>query len=641
MNPSLSRSNWPAIVLMSLGLFLVACSESGNNPSNNTSDNTTAGTTDDATEDAIGDATELALELVADKTFRITWEPRDGAQSYRVFENPDGVTGYSPISEALEPSTHLFDHRIALYLRINASYLVETCYASGCVSSDAAFVTGTLDEAVGYIKASNAEGGYLSPGQQESPFIVGGDRFGSAISLSDDGKTLAVSAPGEDSAAMGVDGIQDDNADMDTGAVYVFVRDDERWQQQAYLKADNHERICCLGSTSLSLSGDGDTLAVGTNGVNRYTIEVFTGEVYIFTRTNGVWQQQASVQPGFLTDAQGNTYDKYFGWSVSLNYDGDKLVVGAPDEGSAATGVNGNQDDDSVNGAGAAYVFDRTAGEWQEQAYLKASNTGARFAFGYSVVISADGSTIVVGAVGEASIASGILGRPTSEEVIQDFSNDKAGAAYVFVRSGDSWQQEAFIKASDPEEDDRFGGAIALSADGNTLAVAASGDDGYTGAVYVFARNSGKWVQQAYLNASNKDLARFAQFGSAISISADGNTLAIGAWGEGGFSNGINGDQYAVLPKPSYGRPEGAIYIGAAYVFTRNVSEWRQVAYVKATNNTADVENISVSYGEALALSGDGQTLVVGTNEEAGGTNQINGDRFDSSAPGAGAVFVY
>ncbi len=693
MNLFTSNSNRFTIVLLSLVLLLAGCSDSDNKPSNGTTggtsdgisedltEGTAAGTTADVTDGTADDvtggttadvtngtaevATEIRLELAADKTFRITWEPREGAQSYRVFENPDGVAGFSAISEALDSSSLSFDHRVALYLRVNASYLVETCYATGCVNSEAVFVTGTLDDAVGYIKASNAEGGYLSPGQNASPAVIGGDLFGSSISLSADGKTLAVSAPGEGSAAMGVNGDQDDNTDPRSGAVYVFVHDSERWQQQAYLKASGPDRICCFGgndvsaSTSISLSGDGNTLAVGTTRNDRFTGVIYVGEVFIFTRSNGEWRQQATVKPRVITDAEGNTAANQFGYSVSLSSNGDTLVVGAPDERSAATGDNGNQNDSFIFAAGSAYVFVRADGQWQEQAYLKASNAGQFHQFGSSVAISADGSTIVVGALGESSLAAGVMGSPSSAEVVQDFANDKAGAAYVFVRSGVSWQQQAFIKASNPEGDDRFGEAVTLSADGNTLAVAASGEDGSakgvngdqsntdgfnssaTGAVYVFTRNSGNWEQQAYLKASNNGLAWVAQFGSAISISADGNTLAVGARGEAGFSNGINGDQFAVLPKPDFGQPNGAIYIGAAYVFTRSANNWQQVAYVKATNNTADVDNIGISFGEALSLSGDGQTLVVGTSDEAGGATGINGDRFDRSAPGAGAVFVY
>lgn len=664
MNSTTPISSLPVIIILSLALFLSGCSSSDNSSLNEASDQTNVtsetttgetseGPTDEAGEPTAGDTsddamndvdvTEPTLELVADKTVRLTWGAREGALSYRVFENPDGVAGFSPISEVLDNSTFSFEHRVALYLRVNASYLVQICYAMDCVNSEPRFMTGTLDDAVGYVKASNAEGGYLSPGQQEAPAVIGGDRFGSSVSLSNDGKTLAVSAPREDSSAFGVNGSQDDNTDLNSGAVYVFVRNNERWQQQVYLKADGPGRRCCLGGdavlpkTSLSLSGDGNTLAVGAYSYNFDE----PGEVYVFTRSGEVWEQQASVEASFSTDAEGDAIVNGFGASVSLTLDGDTLVVGAPSEQSAATGVNGNQNDSSVVNAGAAYVFERNNGEWQEQAYLKASNTGRLVEFGSSVVISADGSTIAVGALGESSIASGILVRPSSEEVMQEFSNNNAGAAYVFAHNGGGWQQQAFIKSSNPEVDDRFGEAVTLSADGNILAVAASGDDNFAGAVYVFTRNSGDWDQQEYLKAGNNGLAPGAQFGSAISISADGSTLAIGASGEAGFSNGINGDQFAVLPRPGFGQSDGALSIGAAYVFTRSSNDWTQVAYVKGTNNTPDIENIGIGFGESVSLSGDGQTLAVGTSEEAGGVSGINTDRFDSSAPGAGAVFVY
>ncbi|MDW8312587.1 MAG: FG-GAP repeat protein, partial [Burkholderiales bacterium] len=130
-----------------------------------------------------------------------------------------------------------------------------------------------------------------------------------------------------------------------------------------------------------------------------------------------------------------------------------------------------------------------------QQAYVKASNTGAGDWFGWSVALSGDGNTLAVGARLEDSSATGVNG---------DESNDSAfdsGAVYVFVRSGTTWSQQAYIKASNTEEWDVFGSSVALSSDGNTLAVGAPWEDSNatgvngdqsndsasgSGAVYVF-----------------------------------------------------------------------------------------------------------------------------------------------------------
>lgn len=171
-----------------------------------------------------------------------------------------------------------------------------------------------------------------------------------------------------------------------------------------------------------------------------------------------------------------------FGASVALSADGNTLAVGAPYESSAARGINGIQLDNLAAGSGAVYAFTRTAGTWTQEAYIKASNAAAGYWFGGVVSLSASGLTLVVGAANEASAATGI--------------------------------------------------------DGNELDVSAS----YAGAVYVFSRTLGKvWAQQAYVKASKPQMAYF--FGSSVSLSDDGKTLAVGAPGEGSAATGINGNQ--------------------------------------------------------------------------------------------------
>jgi hypothetical protein len=234
------------------------------------------------------------------------------------------------------------------------------------------------------------------------------------------------------------------------------------------------------------------------------------------------------------------------------------LLVSAWFEDSDATGVNGNQASNAAENAGAAYVFTRSDGSWGQQAYLKASNTEEGDFFGSA--IAADGDTVVVGANLEDSNATGVNG---------DQANNAAGfagAAYVFVRDGSSWAQQAYLKASNSEADDRFGTSVALS--GDTLLVAASFEDsnatgvdgnqasnsaGRSGAAYTFTRSGGQWQQQAYLKASNTEA--LDQFGAASAI--DGNTVVIGARFEDSNATGVDGDQ-------ANNDADGA---GAAYVF--------------------------------------------------------------------------
>ncbi|HWN95924.1 MAG TPA: FG-GAP repeat protein, partial [Methylomirabilota bacterium] len=165
--------------------------------------------------------------------------------------------------------------------------------------------------------------------------------------------------------------------------------------QQAYIKAANTGAEDRFGR-SVAISGDTmvvgafreDSSAVGVNGDGNDNSSTNFGAAYVFVRTGTNWIQQA-----YLKASNAGSND-LFGWSVAIS--GDTVVVGADFESSNATGVNGDQSDNSASGAGAAYVFVRDGTNWSQQAYLKASNTGAGDIFGFSVAIS--GETIVIGA---------------------------------------------------------------------------------------------------------------------------------------------------------------------------------------------------------------------------------------------------
>ena len=275
----------------------------------------------------------------------------------------------------------------------------------------------------------------------------------------------------------------------------------------------------------------------------------------------------------------GGVLQGHTGQGVALSRDGSTLAVGAPHEASRAAGINGSQADNSTFDAGAVYVFTRVGERWVQQAYVKPSNPQTGGEFGHYVALSGDGNTLAVSAYWEASNATGIDGNQ------QDQSIPQAGAVYVFTRRGAVWAQQAYLKASNTGEagtadafgeGDQFGFSLALSGDGNTLAAGAltedSGSAGVNGnqgdnaaqsagAVYVFARSGNSWSQQAYVKPSNPDAGDM--FGYSVSLTADGNTLAVGSFDEDGSGRGIN-------PAPD-NRAAGA---GAAYVFTRTGAAW-------------------------------------------------------------------
>jgi hypothetical protein len=313
--------------------------------------------------------------------------------------------------------------------------------------------------------------------QQDSfkALITGTDLFGDALSLSDDGSTLAVGAKTESSTTTGI-GSTDDKSTAPTlvGATYIFTESAGNWSQQEYIKADNADGDDFFGA-SVSLSSDGNTLAVGavgedsdTSGIGSTATDTVDdyGAVYVFSRSGTSWTQQEYIK------ASDSGAGDNFGSAVSLSNDGNTLAVGATFEDSMSTAINGDDSDNNADGAGAAYVFSRSGTSWSQQAYVKASNTGADDNFGRSVSLSADGDTLAVGAVGEQSSALGVNG----DEIAGALTN--AGASYVYVRDSGLWSQQAYLKASNTESGDSFGTSIELSGDGATLAVGARNEDG-------------------------------------------------------------------------------------------------------------------------------------------------------------------
>jgi uncharacterized repeat protein (TIGR02543 family) len=445
-----------------------------------------------------------------------------------------------------------------------------------------------------------------------------GDYFGVSVAVS--GDTVVVGAYLEDSNATGVNGNQVNNASGDSGAAYVFVRSGAAWSQQAYLKASNTGDIDHFGY-SVAVSGDTvvvgayleDGNATGVNGNQANDLAQASGAAYVFVRSGTTWSQRAYLKASNTGDGDA------FGYSVAVS--GDTVVVGAHGEDSTATGVNGNQTNDSAQTSGAAYVFARSGTTWSQQAYLKASNAGGIDYFGYSVAVSGD--TVVVGAYLEDSNATGVNGNQADNSVRQ------SGAAYVFVRNGTTWSQQAYLKASNTEDSDYFGYSVAVS--GDTVVVGAFVEDSNatgvngnqsdnssadSGAVYVFVRSGTTWSQQAYLKASKAGAGD--SFGKSVAVS--GETIVVGA--EGDRSNATGEIDYTMSN------------VGAGYVFVRSGTTWSQQLYLKDSN--AGDQDL---FGTSVAVSGN--TMVVGARQESSRATGVNGTQTDNLAAQSGAAFVF
>jgi hypothetical protein len=376
-----------------------------------------------------------------------------------------------------------------------------------------------------------------------------GDQFGLFVAL--DGDTAIVGAPMDDDNGPG------------SGSAYVFVRSGGMWREQAKLLASDGQGLDRFG---VSVAVTGDTVIVGADDGGGFG----TGSAYVFVRSGGTWTEQAK-----LLASDGSPGDA-FGFGVAAS--GDRALVGAW----AA------EDPDRPGFTyGAAYVFERSGTTWTEQAKLLASDGESSDLFGASVALS--GETAVVGAaavdnnrvqnVGAAYVFVGDGGTWTEEAKLlasdgtqgdnlgasvtvtgdtvvagaprDDEINIHAGSAYVFVRSGNAWTEEAKLLASDGSFSDLFGWSVAVS--GDTVVAGAPGDDanGFrSGSAYVFVRQESTWTEKFKLLAS--DGAVRDAFGETVAVSGD--AAVVGASGDDG--DGPDSGSTYVFEQVATSRPD-------------------------------------------------------------------------------------
>ena len=305
---------------------------------------------------------------------------------------------------------------------------------------------------------------------------------------------------------------------------------------------------------SVALSADGNTALVGGDSDNHSN-----GAAWVFTRSGGTWSQQgakltAGGAPGDAAAA--------FGSSVALSADGNTAIIGG--------------DFDGATGAGAAWVFTRSGATWSQQgAKLLGAGATAGAAFGTSVALSASGNTALVGG-------------PT------DGSGD-AGAAWAFSRgAGGAWSAlGSTLVATGESAAGEFGSSVTLSADGVTALVGGDNDTNGQGAAWTFVLNGGSYAQQSKLSPSDAAGASTA-FGTSVALSSDGNTALVGGPGDG---TGAQSGQ------------------GAAWVFTRTQSIWSQ----QGSKLTGSDAGAGSGLGSGVALSSDGNTALIGGQGDGGG----------------------
>ncbi len=360
-----------------------------------------------------------------------------------------------------------------------------------------------------------------------------------AVSASQQGFSVAISADGNTAIAGG----PADNPNGTQGAAWVYTRSNGLWSQQGTKLIPMSDAAPGNAGWSVALSADGNTALIGAPNDNS---SQFTGAAFIFTRTNGAWTQQQKLV-GRVT--QGGAYQ---GSAVALSGDGMTAVIGGPGDN---------------RGIGAAWVFTLNNGTWAERQKLTVLDNSGIAQVGYSVAISRDGSTIMLGGPTDSTIAS-----------------NAQGAAWIFTLSNNTWtQQGAKLVARAPFMSEQ-GVSVALSTDGNTAAI---GGPISSGGAWIFTRSNGLWSAQGGQLTGPAGNTQ-AGNGQAVALSGDGNTLIVGGPG-----------------------------VNDAWVFTRSIVSgtptWTRRQELTENPPPDGINELTTTwFGYSTAISADGSTIVVG-----------------------------
>lgn len=406
------------------------------------------------------------------------------------------------------------------------------------------------------------------------------DQFGTSIAFS--GNTLVVGAQFEDSAGGGTDGNPSSNNLIDSGAVYVFVRTQNSWEQQAYLKASNAGTSDRFG---ISVDIDGDLIVVGATGEDTHRVGVNptpsegasnSGAAYVFQRINDRWLEIAFLKASRVTTSSR------FGAAVGISR--ETVVVGAP----VANRVSGNQ---TTQRTGAAYVFVRNDGLWEQQAELFPTSPDSGDLFGEAVAVYQD--TVVVGVPREDSDSTVVNGNRGNAggSLNRDF-----GAAYVYARNNTSWASQAYLKPPRVGVSGNFGNSVGV----------------FENNVVVGAPNFGQsYLFQRTLRGSWRYIDTFPSTGGGGSNSQFGNTVSM---------------------------DEGFVAIG--FLRSKRVEHYLIDGITIVPLGAAEGnDNASTNFGFDAAISSAG--ILVSDISQSSGIPGVNGDESDTSASNSGAVYFF
>jgi hypothetical protein len=492
-----------------------------------------------------------------------------------------GAIGVVALTLAAVPESSELDHRIICSTALTpdrsaweqdpnfARYVVEAARRRLTVDTCRQLLIGAPEHppasAPTRLAASTAS--HPSAFIQQGPKLVGsgasgGSQQGSSVALSADGNTAIVGSSTGFSETTHY------------GGAWIFTRKGGVWTQQAMLRGSGAIGLAAQGA-SVALSADGNTAIVGgpLDNLKQTKPDAGDGAAWVFTRSGESWTQQG---PKLISSGAVGPASQ--GYSVALSADGNTAIVG------------GYRDTDEL---GAAWVFTRKEGVWTQQGRkLVGSGAVGKASQGYSLALSGDGNTAIVGGFRDANYV---------------------GAAWVFTRKDGVWTQQSrkLVGSEVVELGPEQGWSVALSADGDTAIIGGPGDAKFVGAAWVFTRKDGVWTQQGR-KLIGSDVFGKAEQGYSLALSGDGNTAIVGGYHE----------------------PE----IGAAWVFTRQKDVWSQLGS-KLVGSGAVGRPFQ---GFSVGLSADGKTAIVGGVMDGYTTSAPDFNHLPRIiTPAVGAVWVF
>ena len=565
----------------------------------------------------------------------VSWEAVPGAQIYRLFTSSDAGETFTQLGGDM---TELSYSQVTDFFSIDwdhRRYYLRACSGAVCSESAQLNIKPRQTDSITYVKDSN---------------IGFGDAFGRSVWLGCFSRCMLVGIATEDSQDRGIFpgpfGGTDDLA-QDSGAVLFRHIDSGAGPvslTEYFFKSPNSDVGDRYG-TKVAVSDLGNTIAISApfedgsastiNGDGSSNAAPQSGAVYVYGRQqNGTYTLQAYIKPS-------NTgVEDHFGSDLAISGDGFTIIVGAPQESSNATTVNGDGANNSAFVSGAAYVFKQDInGIWTQAAYLKAPNAEAGDRFGTSVAVDWSGQTFVVGAPGEQS---------NSALTPANNSLTNAGAAYVFsTNSSGVITPGYYLKAFNAGLQDQFGHSVAINRRGDIVAVGAPGEDSGTatigmaefsadqppatddaaenaGAVYLFKKGGfSSYVGSDYVKAPVRHPNM--QFGEVLSF-GDWD-LAVGATEESSGASGIDGDSTSTSAPRS-----GAVFRYHS-IGLFGYANPREPTYIKAPNPDAGDQ-----FGASVSMGFDDDAMLIGSPGES---SSLLTDPDDDFTLGAGAVYLY